>query len=468
MSEKTKEQLMEELYLSLDRRYLPQDVAEICLKLLDSRLESGEKRLLRRARSRHRSCMRNDFRRPKAIDFEPAEYFFSARAPSTKDNPKSIDKYIDQANKEINRKRGQSSFRNDRLNKEARKDNGLGDLSKRRYNKMFRLLARMEKKSRKLEMEAQKRDYSIMAKSGLSFKIKREDFFPDLNTACFLAYYTARCNTRSVFTVCSQERPYDEIADMLFKRVVRGRRGRWFAIAHVMPNEKVIGRLTDLQKTKLLSTWFESLKDLAGFMGSVWEKNDFNIETMIVKRGNDSSTWNSLAGAWNKARDGWINLLYCMGLEDVLRVCCPGKVMRLIAGDVAAWHVNTGDDWKDDNTKVWAELPFPWAVLSGKDDCTKAMVESVCRRHGVPPDKSGWVGPKPGEKVHKFRPSPELVHGVVVDSPMLARTLRKAGVFSGKVTKGEVDYFEVDKARNSYYNNVMVEKGEEQGQNIGR
>jgi hypothetical protein len=62
-------------------------------------------------------------------------------------------------------------------------------------------------------------------------------------------------------------------------------------------------------------------------------------------------------------------------------------------------------------------------------------VEDVCYRHGVDPVKSGWSAPRPGRKIHAFRPTPELVHGVTVGHPGLALALRKMGVFSGKEVK---------------------------------
>ncbi|MHA7633723.1 hypothetical protein [Corallococcus sp. M7] len=31
---------------------------------------------------------------------------------------------------------------------------------------------------------------------------------------------------------------------------------------------------------------------------------------MIVSRGDDSNTWNALAGAWNASRQGWLSLVH--------------------------------------------------------------------------------------------------------------------------------------------------------------
>lgn len=137
-----------------------------------------------------------------------------------------------------------------------------------------------------------------------------------------------------------------------------------------------------------------------------------------------------MAGAWNKARDNWINLLYALGLEFVLEEVCPGKVLRLMAADVVAWHRSAGQTL-DPNTQVWATLPLPWEVLAGTATCTEDLVTAACRNAGLDPVKSGWVAPRL-HHVATFRPTPELVHGVSVGSPYLARILRQRGAFSGK------------------------------------
>ena len=155
---------------------------------------------------------------------------------------------------------------------------------------------------------------------------------------------------------------------------------------------------------------------------------------MIVKKGDDSTTWNATAGAWNKARQSWVALLYALGMEEVLDRMCLGKVLRLMAADVAFWHRAVGGRLEPD-TAVWAELPGPWDVLGGTAVCTRADVEAACGRHGVDPIKAGWTAPAPERRVEAFRPTPELVHGVEVGHPGLALILRRMGVFSGKKLK---------------------------------
>jgi hypothetical protein len=112
----------------------------------------------------------------------------------------------------------------------------------------------------------------------------------------------------------------------------------------------------------------------------------------------------------------------------------PGKVMRLMAADVAAWHRSAGGSIHPD-TKVWRDLPKPWLVLAGKAVCTKGMIDDACARHGVDPISSGWSAARARTAIADFRPTPELVHGVTVENPYLAHFLRKLGAFSGKELK---------------------------------
>src|SRR4029077_12641059 len=113
----------------------------------------------------------------------------------------------------------------------------------------------------------------------------------------------------------------------------------------------------------------------------------------------------------------------------------PGKVMRLMAGDLAAWHQSTSGSLADHNSEVWNLLPLPWEVISGDIECTRRQVVEVCRIVGVNPRESGWTAPKPTGRPVPFSVTPELVHGVQVASPEWALLLRRAGVFSGKALK---------------------------------
>lgn len=430
-----------ELAGSLRKRMRPEDVAELIEKALSGSLSPHEERTLRRAstgalsKKWGYSSMPEQFRAVCGLQSQLAtarELFPGIEAPVGQecDQPLVVSEYIGRASRVIAKEPGQSDFLAHRLNRSGRNASGLAGLSKRQYNKRFRLLSRMERKLATLEREILKREYGIIAKSRLASRLTEADL-GDRETVCFLSYFTARSNLRSVFTNRPQDRPYDEIADMLFNRCRRNPTTNWWAIAHVYPNAEVLSHLSDKQKGQLLGIWYGLLRELAEMLKEVWEKSRFDRKSMIVKKGDDSSTWNGTAGAWNKVREAWIELLFSMGIGDLLEDFCPGKVLRLMAADVAYWHRITGGGLEPD-TAVWAELPPPWEVLNGQMPCTAQMVETACQRHGVDPIKKGWIAPKPDRVVAKFRPTPELVHGVEVIHPVFATILRKAGVFSGK------------------------------------
>jgi hypothetical protein len=381
------------------------------------------------------SLMSKDFERPGNLSrqLKVAEELFGKPVNISPDDVTEIENWIKEAEQAIGKTYGRNDFKHDRLPKPERKKAGI-DLSRRQYNKRFRLAVRLERKVLKLRREQFKRALTLASKNRLAANITWEDFAADLNTACVLAYYVARCNLRSLFTNTSQARPYDEICEVLMQRCHRQpETTNWWAIAHVLPNEEVIRHLDDEQKGVLLAEYFNLMHEAATFLKELWESNNFDAD-MVVRKGNDSTTWNVTAGAWNKLREGWFSLMYALGLLDAIEQMCPGKVLRLMAADVVWWHRRSGGGFEPD-TFVWKELPRPWEVFSGDVPCPKSLVESVCAKHGVDPVKSGWSAPKPGRTIEKFTPTPELVHGVVVASPLLAAVFRKAGVFSGKKVK---------------------------------
>lgn len=292
----------------------------------------------------------------------------------------------------------------------------------------------MEQKLERLIGEYKKLDFTRVGKSGLASRLGWEDFSANANSACFIAYYTARCNVRSEFTVAGQQRPFDQISHVLFERCSRDPGTNWWAIAHVYPTRDVLERLSDEQKGYLLSQWFKLLEEIAGLLRDTWVRSDFNRRTMVVRRGNDSTTWNNTASAWNTAREHWMAVLQAMKMDSMLDVLCPGKVLRLMAADVVMWHQAVGGGL-DPDTAVWAALPLPWEVLSGARRCGRSYVESVCSRHGVKPAQRGWTAPRPKRAIAEYRPTPELVHGVAVANPHLATVLRSAGWYSGKTAK---------------------------------
>ena len=157
----------------------------------------------------------------------------------------------------------------------------------------------------------------------------------------------------------------------------------------------------------------------------------FRVPLLTDAECDDSTTWNNLASAWNKARSGYFAVLYALGMENVLDAICPGKVLRLMAADVARWQARSGNGLHPD-VAVWRDVPLPWQVMTGTATCTRETIRRVCARHGVNPEISGWTDPRPSARATVFRPTPELVHGVAAGHPYLAKVLRDAGYFSGK------------------------------------
>ena len=427
---------LRDLYRSLDERKRPEDVVKIVLSV--STLTETVKRALT-AVAQHGgsySRMSQDFSRSYA-SIEPqvkvASILFAVAAPVDVTDVELVNQYLSEIELQIGKKVGANDYKNDRLNKERRDELGI-DLSRRQYNKRFRLAARMEDKVRRRQREILRRGLTLASKSRLASQLTWEEFSTDTATGCFIAYYVARCNLRSLFTVNAQARPYDEACEAMMTILRQSSATNWLAIAHVMPDDEVVRRLSDEQKGRLLGRYYDMIVKAGDFLNEVWEGSSIDVKTMIVRRGNDSSTWNLMAGAWNKLRDGWFALCHALGADEIIERQCFGKVMRLMAADVAAWHRSAGSKLHTD-TDVWAALPLPWRVLSGEEICTRPQVEQMCDRFGIDPLKSGWLARFGQKHVETFTPTPELVHGVVVSSPAMAHCMRKAGIFSGKPAK---------------------------------
>ncbi|WBA40248.1 hypothetical protein [Hymenobacter canadensis] len=448
---------LQELHTTLSQRRRPEDVAEMLLPLLEHQLDRGQLAILQRAvnHSLRRSfwqhtAMSQVFRAPvgaekqvrKAAELFKTEINEALRYAASSE----VEAVLCQLSPLISKEPGQNDYLNHRLDRTGRKAAGL-DISKRQYNKLFRSLRHIEHKLQKMQAEAYKAEMEQLAKHGLAHQISYEEFARDEATAAFIAYYTARCNLRSEFTISGQQRPFDEVAEMLLQRCYEpARKGlaqwltpvppvpkattNWWALAQVYPAPGVLAQLSAARQGELLGQWTTILHSLATYLKQVWEVNSFARHTMVVKRGDDSSTWNAAAGAWNKARDNWINLLYALGMEFVLEAMCFGKALRLMAADVVAWHHSAGQGL-DPNTQVWNALPLPWEVLINEATCTAADITTACQRAGLDPYKSGWLAPRP-HGVVAFRPTPELVHGVSVANPYLATILKRHRYFSGK------------------------------------
>ncbi|MFF4793324.1 hypothetical protein ACFY2M_26930 [Streptomyces sp. NPDC001276] len=228
------ERLLRELYASLGQRKRPEDVAQLIRDLFDATpgsldrptrtaLEKATRTSLRSLWHRYTSML-EDFARPVGAQRQlarAADLFATVTAlpEAAGDDPAQVEAVIRAAGEEIRKEYGHSDFLSDRLNREQRAEAGLGEVSKRQYNKRFRLLRRMEAKLARILVEQHKREITVIGKSGLASRLPYEEFTADAGTAAFIAYLTARANLRSEFTVSGQQRPYDEVADALFRRL---------------------------------------------------------------------------------------------------------------------------------------------------------------------------------------------------------------------------------------------------------
>ncbi|HEU4325957.1 MAG TPA: hypothetical protein VFS21_22655 [Roseiflexaceae bacterium] len=427
---------MQALYDTLQGRHRPEEVAQQILALQGKRVDRRTRTLLERATRGlgFRSLMPVEFARPTSmrgparslaelLDLPPLDEQAAA-------DPQRLHGLLEQARAAIGMEPGRASFRFDRANREERAAQGL-EISRRRYNKIFRLIARLESEVLDLQRQHRMARLSQVAKTVFAADVPWEAFSADVDTACLTAYLTANLGRRSVFTNGQQARAFDELAERLLARCADAPEQGWFAVAHVFPREDVLARVPTALRLELLDRALHTLRDSAELLRIAWQRTEINLRTMIVRRGNDSSTWNSLAGSWNKARDVWIALMQSLGCEASFDQFLPGKVLRLMAADVAAWHRLSGGKPHPD-TDVWAALPMPWNVMQGEAVCTRPQIAAVCAAYWVDPQNSGWTAPRSLRQVEQWRPTPELVHGVTVNHPELAYWLRKVGVFSGQ------------------------------------
>ncbi|WP_103962874.1 hypothetical protein [Nonomuraea solani] len=437
----SRKEILAELHGSLERRYRPEDVADLVLQALEGRLTRHERVVLERA-AKHSSrgtawfsSMSTDYARPVggARQVAAATRLFGKRAEVDPDDPESLLEFAASMGRSIAWSPARTDFLADRLNRQAREAAGM-DLSKRQYNRRFRMLRRVSAKAGTLAVEQDKRRLLMVGVTGFAAEVPLERFTADADAACFMAYYTARRKLRREFTLSGRDNPFDEIASLLLDRCTN--RSDWWMIAQVRTSPDVLEHLSDQERGVLLGRWSSVLRQSATMLAERW-RPDTDRESMIVRRGHDSTTWNNLAVAYNAARAGWLACLSALNALELLDAACPGKVMRLMAADLAAWHRSTGGD-VDPNTKVWSALPPPWQVLDGSAACTRADVESACRRAGLDPAASGWTAPAPRRATAVFRPTPELVHGVTIADPVWAALLRRAGVFSGGPVKEEL------------------------------
>ena len=238
---------LQELYESAQARTRPEDAAALCLRVLDERLTSRERAVLHKAARGSLgsrifggySSMAREFKAPTgaAEQLPTARRLFPDIAPpADPDDPAQLEGYVKKLNAAIGKTFGYADYAAGRLSHGARRELGI-DVSRRQYNKMFRCVAHLEEKLETLWREARKTEFTRIGKTKLATRLAPEEWDKDANSSCFMAYYAARCNLRSVFTNQSQVRPFDEICEMLLGRCrAHADVANWWAIAHIYPD----------------------------------------------------------------------------------------------------------------------------------------------------------------------------------------------------------------------------------------
>jgi hypothetical protein len=213
----TSDLTLSDLYRTLDERKRPEDVAAIILAV-GSRSAEVERLLKKVAAGGHRySHMSGDFHRCAAKlsrQLVLASHLFAAAFEAGPEDLESVRQYLREVEGKIGKQFGKNDYKQDRLTKEQREAQGI-DISRRQYNKRFRLAAKLEDKAARTEREHLKRALTLASKSRLASQLTWEQFAADVPTACFVAYYVARANLRSLFTINAQARPYDEVCETM-------------------------------------------------------------------------------------------------------------------------------------------------------------------------------------------------------------------------------------------------------------
>lgn len=226
------------------------------------------------------------------------------------DDPVSVLEFASFVGAEINWDPEHTDFLADRLNREARTAAGI-ELSRRQYNRRFRMLRRLSAKADRLERVRELRRLTLVASAGFVSAISRDRFRADPDAACFVAYCTARRKLRREYSLAGRENPFDEVTETLFARCRAGT--DWAMIALACPTRDVLRHLQPDQLGELVGRWSAMTRSVADLLARRWRSAEIDKATMVVRTG-----VNALAGAYNAARTGWIACLHAAGVADLL------------------------------------------------------------------------------------------------------------------------------------------------------
>ncbi|MFC8454369.1 hypothetical protein [Kitasatospora sp. NPDC057223] len=339
------------------------------------------------------------------------------------DGPEQVARAVRLGGREIGREPGAAGFRDGRLNREARAEAGLGGLSKRQYNKRFRLLQRLEAKQAVLDVAERERRAAALAESGLLPLLDAARPTGDLGTACLIAFQAARRRSGGALTGWLSWWAGRRVTELLLARLAASPGTDWWALAHVHPVREVLARLTEHQQGRLVGRWSAGLRETAVLLERAYGRCSVEPAAMFARPGDDAYAWNLAAKAWNAARAQYLEVLAALDAQEVLDAVCPGQVPVLDVIDPESWRGWVGDKGFRE-IEVWAGLPLPWQVVAGTQACPGELVALVCRRHGVDPVRAGWTIRGAGRGAAGSRLTEVFVAGVAEGDAVLAHALR--------------------------------------------
>ncbi len=321
----------------------------------------------------------------------------------------------------------------------------IGALARGRHShavrKRLRFLHRLEGKAGRIASGLDLRHAQMQAKSRLAYRVNTSDGL----SLAFCAYLAARANRRSIFQIGAQSRAQDTLSEALFQLLLDSDTTDWYAVAMVRPTRDVIERCKPEPRGELVGLFHGEMARWAERLSQLWPSLPERMrDEMVMVKGVDSSRWNAFAGALNTMRSAWISATLACELDEALDSYLPGKAPRLMASDVAWMYRNSGQDLHED-TRMFAALPKPWEVVLGSASQGRDDILAAARTLSVNAQASGWVGMRHPSPLERPAPEPTLVHGVVVSDPLLAASLRRCGVFSGKRLKHLEDMPEIER-----------------------
>ena len=228
---------LESLHRGLSGRPRPEDVLAV-LRTLYPTAPSWRQRLLSRiSRTSAYSYLPTDFEpTSSAIGTAVilAELLGIDMPTGAGSDPEATRALLSTAQDLVGFRDGARNFKADRDNRDARKSRGL-DISRRRYDKLFRLVARLEDHLLKQAEQQALLDLNRFGKTSFAAELTYDRFASSAASASFVAYYAANLARRNLFIPGPQARAFDEVAEKLFFECERAGDTDWFAVAHVFP-----------------------------------------------------------------------------------------------------------------------------------------------------------------------------------------------------------------------------------------